>query len=158
MTKNLIVYFSASGVTKTVAQNLHQAIDSDIYEIKPEVPYTTADLDWMNKNSRSSIEMSNKSSRPKIVIENIDVQKYETIFLGFPIWWYIAPTIVNTFLESQVFANKKIVLFATSGGSGFGETVNYLRPSVASTCEIFQGKLFNKNTSNEELKKWANGY
>ncbi len=158
MSKKLVAYFSASNVTKTVAENLANAISADLYEIKPKVPYTGADLNWMDKASRSSIEMKDKSSRPEISDKNARVENYEVIFIGFPIWWYIAPTIINTFLEQYDFSNKKIVLFATSGGSGFGETVKYLKTSVANSCEIIQGRLFDKNTSFEELHKWAEKY
>ncbi len=153
--KVLVAYFSATGTTRQVAQNLAEAINADIYEIKPEVPYTNADLNWMDKNSRSTIEMDNHNSRPKIVNDNFSIENYDTVFLGFPIWWYIAPTIVNTFLEAHDFSNKKIVLFATSGGSGFGKTVENLKKSVANSTEIKEGKLFNNNPTKEELKKWA---
>lgn len=155
MAKSLVAYFSASGITQNVAQKLAEALNCDAYEIKPKVPYTTSDLNWMDKNSRSSIEMNNWSSRPEIIVENIDMSKYDTIFLGFPIWWYIAPTIVNTFLEKHDFSNKKIVLFATSGGSGFGGTVKNIQASVSDSAEIIEGELFNSNPSVEDLKKWA---
>ncbi|MCR4880430.1 MAG: NAD(P)H-dependent oxidoreductase [bacterium] len=154
MSNILIAYFSASGITKQVAQNLQAALGADMYEIKPEVPYTRADLDWMDKGSRSTIEMEDKSSRPAIVADNLDTSKYDTIFLGFPIWWYIAPTIVNTFLESYDFAGKKIVLFATSGGSGFGKTVDFLKKS-APDAEFIQGKLLNHNPSVGDIKNWV---
>ena len=121
MGKTLAVYFSATGTTKKAAENLAEAANADIYEIKPLKPYTKADLDWTNKNSRSSIEMKDHKSRPEIADDNFSVSEYDTIFLGFPIWWYTAPTIVNTFLEKHDFSNKKIILFATSGGSGFGQ-------------------------------------
>ena len=120
MGKLLVAYFSASGTTAEVAKRLSKAAEADIYEIKPEVPYTRADLNWMDKKSRSSIEMSDKSSRPAIADKNANIADYDTIFIGFPIWWYVAPTIINTFLESYDFSGKKIVLFATSGGSGLG--------------------------------------
>lgn len=153
--KMLVAYFSATGTTKQVAQNLADAINADIYEIKPKVPYTNADLDWTNKNSRSTLEMDDHNSRPEIVDDGFSTDSYDTIFLGFPIWWYIAPTIVNTFLESHDFKNKKIILFATSGGSGFGRTVENLKKSVSSSTEIKEGKLFNNYPSKEELKKWT---
>ena len=154
MSKTLVAYFSASGVTKKVAENLSKVLNSDIYEIKPEVPYTNADLNWMDKSSRSTIEMEDKSSRPAIIMDDLDISKYDTIFLGFPIWWYVAPTIINTFLEAYDFANKKIVLFATSGGSGFGGTVEYLKKSVPSTTTFTDGKLLNYNPSLDELTDW----
>ncbi len=153
--KVLVAYFSATGTTKQVAKNLSEAINADIYEIQPKVPYTNADLNWMDKNSRSTVEMQDHNSRPQIVKDNFSTDNYDTIFLGFPIWWYIAPTIVNTFLEAHDFTNKKIILFATSGGSGFGKTVDNLKKSVSSSTEIVQGKLFNNNPSKEELKKWT---
>ncbi len=152
--KVLVTYFSATGTTKQVAQNLAAAINADTYEIKPKVPYTNADLDWMDKNSRSTLEMKDHNSRPEMLEDNFSVSDYNTIFIGFPIWWYIAPTIVNTFLESRDFSNKKIILFATSGGSGFGRTVENLKKSVPNSTEIMEGKLFN-NPDKTELKEWA---
>ena len=143
MAKTLVAYFSASGVTKKTAEKLAEAAKADIYEIKPAVPYTKADLNWMDKKSRSSVEMGNKSFRPEIVKDDLDLSQYDTILVGFPIWWYVAPTIINTFLESYDFAGKKIVLFATSGGSGFGTTVKELKPS-APGAEIMEGKLLNR--------------
>ena len=158
MNNVLVTYFSASGVTKKLAQNIAKVLKSDIYEIKPEVPYTNEDLNWMNKQSRSSIEMSDKSSRPKIVNKNLDINNYDVIFLGFPIWWYIAPTIINTFLESYDFSNKTIILFATSGGSNFGKTVENLKSSVSSTTIIKEGKVLSSNISQEEILNWLKTY
>lgn len=155
MSKSLVAYFSASGVTEKVAKTLSNAIGADIYEIKPEVKYTRADLDWMNKGSRSSVEMSDHSSRPAIVDDDAKIADYDVIYVGFPIWWYIAPTIINTFLEKYDFSNKTIVLFATSGGSGFGKTVDNLKNSVAESTKIIQGKLLNGSVSEAELKKWV---
>lgn len=155
MGKLLVAYFSASGTTAEVAKRLSKAAEADIYEIKPEVPYTRADLNWMDKKSRSSIEMSDKSSRPAIADKNANIADYDTIFIGFPIWWYVAPTIINTFLESYDFSGKKIVLFATSGGSGFGKTVEGLKRSVSSDTIIVEGKIFNAAVSDAELKKFA---
>lgn len=152
MSKNLVAYFSASGVTKHVAQNLAKAINSDIYEIQPKVKYTEADLNWMDKQSRSTIEMANKSFRPEMIEDNFDISKYDTIFLGFPIWWYVAPTIINTFLERYDLSNKKIILFATSGGSGFGKTVENLRVSVSDSTKIVEGGILNGSPSIEQLK------
>ena len=148
MAKTLVAYFSASGVTKKAAEKLASAAKADIYEIKPAVPYTKADLNWMDKKSRSSVEMGNKSFRPEIVKDDLDLSQYDTILVGFPIWWYVAPTIINTFLESYDFAGKKIVLFATSGGSGFGNTVKELKPS-APEAEIVEGKLLNRATDKD---------
>ncbi len=154
--KVLVAYFSATGTTKKVAQNLAIAADADIYEIKPLKPYTKEDLDWTNKTSRSSVEMADHNSRPEIINDNFSTDKYDTIYLGFPIWWYIAPTIVNTFLEKHDFSNKKIILFATSGGSGFGKTVDNLKPSVSNSAIIVEGKILNSNPSVEDLKTWIN--
>ena len=150
MSKTLVAYFSASGVTKRVAENLAKATDGALYEIRPEIPYTNADLNWMDKKSRSTIEMKDKSSRPKLA----DIESYDRIFLGFPIWWYVAPTIINTFLESYDFSGKTIILFATSGGSGFGKTVQELSPSCPGAV-IREGKLLNGNPSAQTLKQWA---
>ena len=146
MSKKLVAYFSASGVTAGVAKKLAKEANADIYEIKPSVPYTKADLNWQDKNSRSSIEMSDHNSRPEIADKNADISKYDTIYLGFPIWWYIAPTIINTFLESYDFSGKKIILFATSGSSGFGKTVQNLQSS-ASDSKIIEGTI--NPTSND---------
>ena len=141
MSKKLVAYFSASGVTAKKAEKLAEAIGADLYEIKPAVRYTKADLNWMDKNSRSSIEMQNKSLRPEIITGDIDIAPYDEIFLGFPIWWYVAPTIINSFLEAYDFSNKKIIPFATSGSSGFGkDTVKELAPS-APGAEIVEGTM-----------------
>ncbi len=153
--KTLVAYFSATGTTKETAENLSKALECDIYEIKPSVPYTDSDLNWTDKNSRSSIEMKNLNSRPKMIEDNFSVSDYDVIFLGFPIWWYIAPTIINTFLERYDFSNKKIILFATSGGSGFGKTVDNLKKSVSDTCEITKGDILNSNPTLERLKVWV---
>ena len=119
MSKTLTAYFSASGTTARTAKNLAQAAGADLYEIKPAVPYTQADLNWMDKKSRSSVEMNDRSFRPELADKDADIAAYDRILLGFPIWWYVAPTIINTFLESYDFTGKEIILFATSGGSGF---------------------------------------
>lgn len=152
--KKLVAYFSASGVTANVAENLSKAISADLFEIKPAVPYTKADLNWMDKKSRSSVEMADKSYRPEIADAKIDTSEYEIIYIGFPVWWYVAPTIINTFLEANDFAGKKIVLFATSGGSGFGNTVKELQPS-APDAEIIAGEILNGNPSDDKLKAFA---
>ena len=125
--KSLVTYFSASGVTKKVAEKLAEAAGADLFEIKPEVAYTEADLNWMDKKSRSSIEMNDKSFRPAIEEKCNNMADYDVVYVGFPIWWYVAPTIINTFLESYDFSGKTIVLFATSGGRGFGNTVEELK-------------------------------
>ena len=153
--KILVTYFSATGNTKTVAQNLANVLNCDIYEIKPLKPYSGDDLDWTDENSRSSVEMKNHKSRPEIVKDDLNIKDYDVVFVGFPIWWYIAPTIINTFLEQHDFSNKEIILFATSGGSGFGKTVDNLKPSVSNSTKIKQGKVFSPNTIPQELKSWA---
>ena len=153
MSNKLVVYFSASGITEKVAKQIADLSKADIYEIKPKVPYSEADLDWMNKSSRSSKEMNNLSYRPEIVDTPLNMSGYDTIFLGFPIWWYIAPTIVNTFLEKHDFSGKKIILFATSGGSGLGKTAQHLKPSVAKDTTIIDGKILNSANA-ETIKTW----
>ena len=154
--KSLVTYFSASGVTKKVAEKLAEAAGADLFEIKPEVAYTEADLNWMDKKSRSSIEMNDKSFRPAISEKCNNMEDYDVVYIGFPIWWYVAPTIINTFLESYDFSGKTIVLFATSGGSGFGDTVKGLRGSVSDTTVIKEGKLFNSGVSKDKLVSWVN--
>ena len=143
MGKRLVAFFSASGTTKKVAEMIASAVDADLYEIMPKQPYSKADLNWMDKKSRSSVEMSDKKFRPEISDIDVSVERYDEIILGFPIWWYVAPTIINTFLEKYDFTGKKIVLFATSGGSGFGNTVNELKIS-APDAVIVEGKVFHK--------------
>lgn len=155
MSKKLVAYFSASGVTAKVADMLADAVGADIYEIRPEVPYTKADLNWMDKKSRSTIEMNDKTSRPALADKDANVEQYDTIFLGFPIWWYKAPTIINTFLESYDFTDKRIILFATSGGSKFGKTVEELKVSVSASCEIIKGKLLNGKQTIPSIREWT---
>ncbi len=147
----LVAYFSASGNTAALAKKLAEAAGADICEIRPAVPYTKDDLNWMNKQSRSSVEMSDKSSRPAIADTAVDIAKYDTVYIGFPVWWYIAPTIINTFLESADFSGKKIILFATSGGSGFGKAVENLKAS-APGADITEGKV---NPSDADIKALA---
>ena len=154
MSKTLVAYFSAEGTTRRVAENLAQAAGADLYEIRPAVPYTRADLHWMDKKSRSSVEMNDRSYRPELADKDADIASCDRIFLGFPIWWYVAPTIINTFLESYDFSGKTIILFATSGGSGFGKTVQGLSPSCPGAV-IREGKLLNGNPSAQTLKQWA---
>ena len=154
--KSLVTYFSASGVTKKVAEKLAEAAGADLFEIKPEVAYTEADLNWMDKKSRSSIEMNDKSFRPAIAEKCNNMADYDVVYIGFPIWWYVAPTIINTFLESYDFSGKTIVLFATSGGSGFGNTVAELKGSVSDTTVIKEGKVFNSGVSKDQLSAWVN--
>ena len=155
MSKKLVAYFSASGVTAKVADMLADAVGADIHEIRPKVRYTKADLNWMNKKSRSSIEMADKTIRPEIAESNVKIENYDVIFLGFPIWWYVAPTIINTFLEKYDFSGKKIILFATSGGSGFGKTVDELKVSVKGNVQIIEGKLLNGKQTLESVGKWV---
>lgn len=155
MNKKLVAYFSASGVTAERAKSLAGAIGADLYEIKPKVPYTKADLDWTDKQSRSTIEMNNPSSRPATADRDAHIAAYDAIFVGFPIWWYLAPTIINTFLESYDFSGKIIVPFATSGGSGFGRTMEKLRPSVSGAVIWKEPKLLNGSPSKDTLAEWV---
>ena len=155
MAKTLVAYFSAGGVTAKVAAKAAQAANADLYEIKPAVPYTKADLNWMDKKSRSSVEMNDKSFRPAIADKNAPIADYDTILLGFPIWWYVAPTIINTFLEAYDFSGKKIILFATSGGSGFGNTAAELKPSVSPDTQIIEGKVINGIRSDKRIAEWV---
>ncbi|WP_270614438.1 flavodoxin [Blautia massiliensis (ex Durand et al. 2017)] len=152
--KILVAYFSASGVTAKAAWKLSEAMGADLYEIKPKVPYSSADLNWMDKKSRSSVEMNDPSSRPMIAEKLADMEKYDVVFVGFPIWWYVAPTIINTFLESYDFSGKTIIPFATSGGSGMGKTNEKLGPSCPGAT-LLQGKLLNGNLSEDSLKNWV---
>ena len=154
MSRKLVAYFSASGVTAKLAEKLAEAIGADIYEIQPAVPYTTEDLDWRNEQSRSSIEMKNPASRPEISGKRDNMDEYDTVFVGFPIWWYVAPTIINTFLESYDFTGKKIIPFATSGGSGMGATNENLKPSCPN-AQLYQGQVFRDDMKLEELSAWV---
>lgn len=154
MKKALVAYFSATGTTAKAAKALAGAAGADLYEIRPAVPYTGADLNWMDKGSRSSVEMKDKQSRPALADGDAPVAAADVIFLGFPIWWYAAPTIVNTFLERYDFSGKTIVLFATSGGSGLGRSAEGLRAS-APGARIVDGRLLNGRLSPAELKDWA---
>lgn len=154
MSKTLVAYFSASGTTARVAKRLAQAAEADLYEIRPQIPYTVKDLDWTNKKSRSSLEMNDLSNRPALADKDAHVENYDTIFLGFPIWWYVAPVIINTFLESYDFSGKKIVVFATSGGSGLGKTIDRIRTSVTNDTVIAGGRVLNANSSVSELESW----
>lgn len=155
MAKTLVAYFSATGRTAKAAELLADALGADIHEIQPKVPYTKADLNWLNKKSRSSVEMNNKTFRPEIAGSNVNLDAYDVVFLGFPIWWYVAPTIINTFLESSDFSGKKLILFATSGGSKFGKTVEELKVSVSADTEIIEGKLLNGRQSVASVKAWT---
>ena len=152
----LVAYFSAGGTTAKAAKTLAKAVGGDLYEIKPAIPYTSADLNWMDKHSRSSVEMNDKRSRPALADTAAPVAGHDVIFLGFPIWWYVAPTIINTFLESYDFTGKTIVLFATSGGSGLGKSAAGLRSS-APGAKILDGRMLNGRQGEENLKAWVSG-
>lgn len=153
MSKTLVAYFSASGVTKSVAERLAKTAGADLFEIEPVKPYTAADLNWNDKNSRSTLETNDPTCRPAIASKPLDLDEYSTIYLGFPIWWYVAPAIIKTFLESQSFAGKKIVLFATSGGSGMGKTAKVLEASAPGAA-IVPGAILN-GASDAELKQFV---
>ncbi|MBQ6218125.1 MAG: NAD(P)H-dependent oxidoreductase [Methanosphaera sp.] len=155
MSNKLVAYFSASGVTKKVAQKISEAIESDIFEITPQELYTKEDLDWTNKQSRSSVEMQNKSSRPATK-ETIDLDSYDIIILGFPVWWYTAPTIINTFMEENFVENKDIYVFVTSGGSGVTDSFNNLKEQYPNNRWI-EGKRLNSGVSEESIKEWIKG-
>lgn len=152
--KILVAYFSASGVTAKTAQKLAEAVDADLFEIKPEQVYTSADLNWTDKNSRSSVEMNNPSCRPAIKDQLPNMEQYEVVFVGFPIWWYVAPKIINTFLESYDFTDKKIIPFATSGGSGMGNTNAELDPSCPGAV-LLPGRKLDSSVSKQDLQAWA---
>ena len=156
MSKKLVAYFSASGVTAKVAQTLAEAIGADIFEIAPKIPYTEADLNWMDEKARSTIEMNNPSSRPEIESMRDNMSEYDTIFVGFPIWWYVAPTIINTFLESYNLTGKTIIPFATSGTSGMGKTNEKLAPSCQG-AKLLEGKRFDSRVSGKDLAAWVDG-
>lgn len=154
MSQNLVVYFSASGITKGVAEQLASKVSADLVEIIPKKKYSKSDLNWLNPLSRSSKEMCNKSIRPEIANDKLDTSKYDVIYLGFPIWWYVAPTIVNTFLEANDFSGKKIILFATSGSSGFGNTMEELKPS-ASSANFVEGKILKTRKKEEDIVQFV---
>ncbi len=154
MSRKLVAYFSVSGTTAQVAEKLAEAIGADIFAIEPEIPYTKADLNWMDKKARSTVEMNAPNSRPTIAAKRDNMDEYDVIFVGFPIWWYVAPTIINTFLESYNLSGKIIVPFATSGGSGMGQTNARLVPSCKG-AKLLDGKVFKRSTSHRELALWA---
>lgn len=153
MSKKLVAYFSASGVTKSTAERIAKAAGADLFEIKPEQPYSKADLDWTNKKSRSSVEMSSPDSRPEIAEKLDNMGDYDVVFVGFPIWWYVAPTIINTFLESYDFSGKTVIPFATSGGSGMGKTEEILHKICPAKWK--NGRVLNRASDND-LNKWIN--
>ena len=155
----LVAYFSAtgaSGTTARVATNLAQAIGADLFEIAPEVPYTEADLDWRDAASRSSVEMKDESCRPAIKSAVDGMERYDTVFVGFPIWWYVEPRIIDTFLEAHDFAGKTVVPFATSGGSDLGKAPERME-GIATGAKVLAGKMLNGNPSVESLRSWAEG-
>ena len=154
MRKTLVAYFSASGVTARLAQKLAAVTDADLFEIVPETPYTAADLDWTNKASRSSVEMNDPTSRPAVASRAADLSRYDRIFVGFPIWWYTAPTIVNTFLEQYDLTGKTVVPFATSGMSPIGRSAADLRPS-AKGAQVLDGRRVSADVPDAELRQWA---
>ncbi|WP_314724560.1 flavodoxin [Enterocloster bolteae] len=155
MGKNLVAFFSASGVTAKAAQTIAEIVGADLYEIKPSTPYTDKDLDWTNKNSRSSIEMNNPDCRPEILEKAENMEQYDTVFLGFPIWWYREPSIIDTFLESYDFSKKKIIPFATSGGSGFGNSEKGLHSLVSKDVSWEKGHMVNSATE-QDVENWIN--
>ena len=157
MSKALVAYFSASGVTSKVAKNLASAIGADIFEIKPVQKYSKADLNWMDKRSRSSVEMNDRSSRPAIAERVNQMSDYDVVFIGFPIWWYREPSIIDTFMEAYDFSGKTVVPFATSGGSGLGDSAENMQ-TLAKGAKVEDGKRFGRNASASELKNWAEKY
>ncbi len=156
MSKKLVAYFSASGTTARAAKQLAKAAEADLYEIAPETPYSAADLDWTDKNSRSTKEMNDPDFFPPIAGEVPNTEEYDVLFLGFPIWWYTAPSIIKTFLKGCQLSGKKIVLFATSGGSSLGSTAEKLKPFCPG-ADIKGGKMLNGALSEGSLRKWVDG-
>ena len=154
MAKTLVAYFSASGTTAHVAKELAAAIGADLFEIAPQVPYTAADLNWRDKSSRSSVEMGDESSRPATVGEVSDMASYDTVFVGFPVWWYVEPRIVDTFLDAYDFSGKTVVPFATSGGSGVGQAAQHMQALVPG-AKVCAGGLLNGSPSAAKLAAWA---
>lgn len=157
MKKKLVAYFSATGTTRRAAEALAQAAGADLFEIRPAAPYTAADLKWTDKNARSSVESRDDAARPALADAKADIAGHDVIFLGFPIWWYTAPKIIRTFLESYDFSGKKVVLFATSGGSGLGQTRRDLSP-CAPGAELAEGKVFRGREGADALRRWADGF
>lgn len=154
MSKKLVAYFSATGNTAKVAKVLAGKTEADLFEIVPETPYTTADLNWRSSSSRSSLEMNDASSRPKIKATT-DVSTYDVIFLGFPIWWYREPSVIDTFLESADFSGKTLVLFATAGSSGFGDTAKSVKEKISKSATVKEGKVFYSVSYAREIEKWV---
>ncbi len=154
MNKKLVAYFSASGITAKIAKRLAEAIGADLFEIKPEIPYTDADLDWQNSKSRSSIEMNDRLARPVIASKVTDMSQYNVVFIGVPVWWYREPSIIDTFMESYDFSGKTIIPFATSGMSPIGDSGKNMQ-TLALNAKVVAGKRFSNDISSSELKKWA---
>lgn len=157
MNRKLVAYFSPTGTTAQVARALADVIGADIFEIAPQTPYSPADLDWMDEHSRSTLEMKDAASRPAIAAGLDSIADYDTVFIGFPIWWYVAPTIINTFLESYDFSGKTVVTFATSGTSGMGETLKKLAPSCPRARLVEGIVLHSGDASRAQLSTWVEG-
>ena len=157
MSNKLVAYFSAGGVTRSVAEKLADEIGADLFEIVPEKPYTNADLDWQNSRSRSSVEMKDRNARPAIASKVADMSRYDVIFVGFPIWWYREPSLVDTFMEAYDFNGKTIIPFATSGGSGLGDAPKNMQ-ALAKGSKVESGKRFPAVVSEQELRAWAQKY
>ncbi len=157
MSKALVAFFSASGVTKKLASNLADAIGADLFEIVPEKTYTGEDLNWQNSNSRSSVEMNDRSCRPVIASKVENMAQYSVVYIGFPVWWYREPSIIDTFAESYDFSGKTIVPFATSGSSGIGDSGKNLA-GIAKGAKVEEGRRFQANASADELKEWARAW
>lgn len=154
MKKTLVAYFSASGVTKKVAERLAKGINADLFEIEAKEPYTNADLNWQNNKSRSSVEMNDKRSRPAIRRTVQNMEQYDVVFVGFPIWWYREPSIIDTFMEAHDFAGKQIIPFATSGGSGMGKSGKNMEV-LTNGAKVDSGKCFAVGSSENTLSDWA---
>lgn len=154
MTKVLVAYFSASGVTKKLANTLAEATGGDLFEIVPEQIYTKEDLNWMNPKSRSSVEMKDRSCRPAIASKVDDMASYDAVFIGFPVWWYREPSIIDTFAESYDFSGKTIIPFATSGSSGIGPSGENIA-ALAKGAKVTAGERFKASSTVEDLKEWA---
>ena len=154
MSKALVAYFSASGVTAKMAEKLARGIGADLFEIKPETPYTSADLDWQNSKSRSSVEMNDRNARPAISEKKDNMAEYDVVFVGFPVWWYREPSIIDTFMEQYDFSGKTVVPFATSGMSGIGESGKNMN-ALAPGAKVVEGKRFANSVSEGELAGWA---
>lgn len=154
MSKTLVAYFSATGTTARAAKNLAEVLGADTFEIAPEQSYTQADLNWNDRTSRSTVEMNDESSRPKVSGKVEDMAKYDAVFVGFPVWWYVEPRIIDTFLESYDFAGKTIVPFATSGGSGLGKAPQRMQ-EIAKGATVTQGKMLNGRQNADALRAWA---